>query len=47
MEKLIDAKDIIENLNQIDPESYNEIKENTEAVKKNLGRQKKISRKKT
>ncbi len=37
MKKLIDAKDIIEDLNQIDPESYNEIKENTEAVKKTWG----------
>ena len=37
MKKLTDVKDIIENLKQTDPESYSEIKENTEKVKNTWG----------
>lgn len=37
MKKLVNAKDIIEELKQTDLESYNEIKENTEEVKKTWG----------
>ena len=37
MKKLTDAKDIIEDLKKTDPESYNEIRKNTEEIKKTWG----------
>jgi len=37
MKKLVDAKNIIEELKHSDPESYKEIKENTESVKNTWG----------
>ncbi len=37
MKKLVDVKNIIDDLKQTDPESYSEIKENTKVVKKTWG----------